>query len=135
MVWRVNKFYEVGVLIPFENYEINTGEAMDLETGIFTANRAGSYFFSFSGFANFPAKSSLKEMQIVLYLNDNKVSLSSVDGVKDSKTFLLTQQVVLSLLPDDQISLGIHSNSRDSYLSYMTFLGWMLEEKMVDTFL
>lgn len=50
-VQRATNFVDKNVIIPFEVEILNIGKAMDLKSGIFTAPRAGMYFFSFSGYS------------------------------------------------------------------------------------
>jgi hypothetical protein len=56
--------------IPFEIETLNTGSAMDIVTGKFTAPVKGTYFFTFAGLANYPASgSAFNYMQVQLLLN------------------------------------------------------------------
>lgn len=132
------EFYEENVPVPFEHALLRSGLDIELKTGVFTITRAGTYFFSFSGIVNYPVKSSYSpQLVITLYKNDEMVTFSGSDGVKDGvkdqNRDLLTLQTMLNLLPYDEITLRIYSKSPDSYFSYVTFMGWMLEEKLSES--
>ena len=58
-VQRNSLFNTANVSIPFQVSKLNIGNAMDLSTGKFTALVPGTYFFSFTGHAQFPTSSSL----------------------------------------------------------------------------
>ena len=132
-VERNDEFHEAGVPIPFDHAFLNAGEAMDLSTGIFTATRAGTYFFSFSGIVNFPAgsTSSLGTFEIYICLNEDKITFDNMRGelLNTEGTSQFSLQALLELHPDDQISLRI-LDLEQAYLSSVTyFIGWMFEEK------
>lgn len=134
-VQRSYEFHEIGVPITYDLWLVNGGEAMDATTGIFTANRAGTYFFSFSGLAAMPAKSSASQyLEIVLYLNDSVVSYDDFVGEEVSNTDtneLLIIQAMVNLQPGDQICLVLSPRTKEAYLdSVIHFIGWMLEEKI-----
>jgi hypothetical protein len=132
-VERNDEFHEAGVPIPFDHAFLNTGEAMDLNRGIFTATRAGTYFFSAAGIVNFPAgsTSSLGTFEIYICLNEDKITFDNMRGeLLDTEwTSQFSLHALLELHPDDQISLRI-PYLKQTYLSSVTyFIGWMLEEK------
>lgn len=135
-VKRSYEFLEIEVPISFEQTLVNEGEAMDAATGIFTANRAGTYLFSFTGLAVMLAKSSPSQyFEIVLYLNDGEAIVGS-DQIKGQvsnrdDTIILIIQAIVDLLPDDRICLKLSSRTKEAYLySVEHFIGWMLEEKI-----
>lgn len=109
---------------------------MNLESGIFTATRTGTYFFSLAGTVKFTAESSsLQYLELSLYKNDDQqIDYDSVELMivnNDSEDLPLNIQAMLELKPDDQICLKISSKSQESYLLYVPyFSGWMLEEKL-----
>lgn len=106
---------------------------MDVTTGIFTANRAGTYFFSFSGLATLQAKPS-QYFEITLHLNNAIISSDSIVGSvldTDDDSWTLSLQTMVDLQPDDQICLKLSPKSQESYLLRVDrFIGWMLEEKI-----
>ena len=80
-VGRTGEFHETGVPIPFDYAFLNTGEAMDLKTGIFTVTQAGTYFFSFAGIMNIHAGSNSSSQTIEIYLCLNEVKIA-MDGLQ-----------------------------------------------------
>lgn len=65
--------FETIAIIPFEEEQLNVGEAMNLETGVFTAPVNGLYHFEFAG-----ASSSLVGfLAINLQVNNNSVGRAS----------------------------------------------------------
>ncbi|XP_046645806.1 uncharacterized protein LOC124336158 isoform X2 [Daphnia pulicaria] len=134
-VRRSDKFDEIGVPITYKYSLVNRGEAMDETTGIFTVSRAGTYFFSFSGFSAMLAtqSSASQFFEIFLYLNDSVVSYDNFGGsvlATDSFEFVPIQ-AMLDLQPGDQICVALSSRTKEAYLhSVDHFIGWMLEEKI-----
>jgi hypothetical protein len=110
-VQRSDRFSKVNVSIPFDVALVNIGNAMNLTTGVFTAPRAGTYYFSFTGLAEFPTFSSLLYLGVDLYLNGNLIGRGFVE---DQNTVAgqftpVTLHSTLNLLPGDQIWLQIDS--------------------------
>ena len=62
-----SNFDTMSTPISFELAQTNEGNAMDLTSGIFTAPKTGTYFFSFTGMASFPATSSSSEVYCIIY--------------------------------------------------------------------
>ncbi len=56
-VQKTYNFNTSHIPIPFDNEKQNVGGAMNLSSGIFSATRAGKYFFLFSGLAKLPTSS------------------------------------------------------------------------------
>ncbi len=126
------------VPINFELAWMNVGLGMNLTSGIFTAPRAGTYFFSFTGNAAFPKSSVLSELFIDLYLNNvgNLVAATHTEGINtisanDYDTAFSLQSTVL-LNKNDKIWLQIRYMSPGVYLSnhFTYFTGWLMQEDL-----
>jgi hypothetical protein len=110
-VQRSDRFSKLNTTIPFDVALVNIGNAMNLTTGIFTAPRAGTYFFSFTGLAEFPTFPSLLFLGVDLFLNGNLIGRGFVE---DEDTVAgqfspIVLQSTLNLLPGDQIWLQMDS--------------------------
>jgi hypothetical protein len=137
-VQRESSFYTNSTPFPFDLARVNEGNAMNLQTGRFTAPRPGIYFFSFTGHAYFPASSSQVYLGVELYLNGGLIGTGRVE---ESNTVAgqwspLTLQSTLNLKSGDQIWVEIGAQSTGVYLtdsvSHRThFTGFMLEEEIV----
>ena len=101
---------------------------MNAASGIFTAPKPGTYFFSFSGIGSVNSVLTLQ-----LYLNNNVIG----SGLADTTSAALptfTPQSTLQLNAGDQISLKF-SNMRNGYLHdhgnhFTHFTGWLLQEDL-----
>jgi hypothetical protein len=125
--------------IPFETAKLNLGGAMNLSTGIFTAPRTATYFFSFTGMTVFSATSNaVQGLSIGLYLNDVLVGASEAE---DSNTIngqndQLSLQSTLHLQAGDQIWVQIDYTQGtlpylfDNLYHFTHFNGWLLEEDL-----
>ncbi|XP_057369275.1 uncharacterized protein LOC132087703 [Daphnia carinata] len=134
-VQRDYGFSTVGIPIPFHLERLNTGNAMNLTSGIFTAPRQGIYFFSFSGVAYFPASYSYVYLGVGLYMNGDLIGLGWFEQayVDMHQYSPLSLQSTLNLQPGDEVWLQIYGLSSGVLLSdgtghYTDFTGWMLEE-------
>jgi hypothetical protein len=130
-VQRNSSISTEGTPIPFEFAVVNEGNAMDLNTGKFTAPRPGIYFFSFAGTARLYTSSFHSH----IYLNGNHIGSSYVQGNNVDKYSQMSFQLTLNLKKGDQVWVQI-SYSGDSYLyddryHRTHFTGWMLEEEIV----
>ena len=114
---------------------------MDLTSGIFTAPRPGIYFFSFTGLAEFPARTSSVYLAVELYLNGDLIGRgwveesNTVAGQNDQ----LSVQSTVNLKKGDKVWVGIDDISSGAYLyddrDHLThFTGFMLEEEIVASF-
>ncbi|XP_046640737.1 uncharacterized protein LOC124326126 isoform X2 [Daphnia pulicaria] len=100
-------FSTMNTPIPYEIEVVNTGDAMDKSTGIFTTPRDGTYFFSFTGVAIFPPSPS--KLGVSLFLNGDAVGLSFVrDGNPPEDHIVpVTLQSTLKLKAGDKIWVQI----------------------------
>ena len=122
--------------IPFDVEVLNIGGAMNLTSGIFTTPRAGTYSFSFIGFAHIPGSSSKLGLAVRMYLNGNLIGSGLADEAGTANQFeTLSLQSALNLQKGDQISLQINQMDTGTYLHdssnhYNHFSGWLLEENI-----
>ena len=91
--------------IPFDTERKNRGKGMDLNTGVFTVQQSGVYYFSFLGLAGH------KNTRVHLYLlnGDRRFHIASAFGL-DSKDTLLFQSI-LKLTSGDTITLFLDQGS------------------------
>ncbi|XP_046452877.1 uncharacterized protein LOC124200653 [Daphnia pulex] len=124
--------------IPFHLALVNAGNAMDLKTGIFTAPKSGTYFFSFTGMANFPqSSSSLLRLGVGFFLNGRQVGRSFVDEANsvNFQKSQLTLQSTFGLNEGDRIWLqiifiGSGVSLYDNEWHYTHFTGFILDEDL-----
>ena len=123
--------------IPFEVEKLNVGGAMNLTSGKFTAPRAGTYFFAFTGLAFIPGTSSRLYLSVDMYLNGNQVGRGYADENSSAwESFFF--QSTLNLQAGDQIWLQIvdwatGTTLFDDERHWNHFTGWLLEESISDT--
>ena len=139
-VQRNTKFNTTGTPIPFELVRVNEGNAMNLQTGKFTAPRPGIYFFSFTGLAEFPVSSSRVRLGVYLHLNGVKIGAGYVSEantvVNQVSPFPL--QSTLNLKKGDQVWLQIFDQSTGASLfdngeQFTHFTGFLLQEEIVSS--
>ena len=141
-VQRNSNFNTIGTPIPFELARVNEGNAMNLQTGKFTAPRPGIYFFSFTTHVVFPKTSSLIYFGVQLYLNGGTIGTSRMEegnpiGIGNIDQWTpLTLQSTLNLKKGDQVWVAIYQQESGAYLadgseSITHFTGFMLEEDIV----
>ena len=140
-VQRNTNFNTVRTPITFNLARVNEGNAINLQTGKFTAPRPGIYFFSFTGMAAFPASSSKVFLGVFLYLNGDQIGLAYVDEANTvaNQGSPLTLQSTLNLKKGEQVWMAITWWSSGAYLysdsdHYTHFTGFMLEEEIVASF-
>ena len=129
-------FTKIKTPLPFKTARLNVGNAMNLSTGKFKAPRAGIYFLSFTGLAEFPLSSKFVKLAVGLVLNGDVIrnSYVSEQHTTADQSSPLTLQTTISLKSDDQIWLQIESISSGVKLyknSYTHFTGFLLEEEIV----
>jgi hypothetical protein len=136
-VQRETNFSTKGTPIPFEIEKLNIGGAMNLSSGIFTAPRPGTYFFSFIGGAWFaPSSTSLLPLGVGLFLNGTQVGLGYVQEHNTAtygQRHPISVQSTLHLKAGDEISLRItyidaKSLLGDSSNHHNHFTGWLVKE-------
>jgi hypothetical protein len=142
-VQRNSSFTTIGK-IPFHSARVNEGNAMDLNSGNFTAPRRGIYFFSFTGVLRCSSSSTSCYFRVGLYLNNFLVS-SAVVSYDQSP---LSLQSTMNLIKGDQVWVQIEGMTSGAYLydfgtsqyppypwtlytHYTHFTGFMLEEEIV----
>ncbi len=125
-VQRQNDFQTKNVPIPFEFARLNAGGAMDLHSGIFTAPRPGTYFFSFS------AISQAALCKVGLFLNGKLIGTGHAHEIYET----LSLQSTLHLKEEDKVSLQIFSDGEghlddhgNQHISHFT--GWLLQEDLI----
>ncbi|KZS14837.1 Contactin associated protein 1-like protein [Daphnia magna] len=153
-VQRSQRFTTVNASIPFDVATLNVGNGMNVTTGIFTAPRAGTYFFCFTGLAEFPTFPYLSYLGIDLYWNGNLTGRAFVEDVNTvaGQYSPLSLQSTLHMQQGDQVWLQIDTlfplvggrpagrQKRmppakrvvlfDDSRHFTHFTGWMLEEEI-----
>jgi hypothetical protein len=138
-VQRESEFKIEDTPITFDLARVNEGNAMDLQSGKFTAPRPGIYFFSFAGLVCLASSSSSSWFSSSLYLNGNRIGRSYVGENKGpvNQYSPLTLQSTLNLKTGDRLWVTINSSDNsssylyDSGSHYTHFTGFMLEEEIV----
>ncbi len=123
-VQRNNKFNTTNVPIPFELERLNVGGSMNLASGIFTAPKPGTYFFSSSGIAEGG------NLWIGLYVNDSRIGSGHSEAI-NYNTFSL--ESTLRLNAGDKVSLQKYNGNgvlQDNGDHYTHFTGWLLQEDL-----
>ncbi|XP_046451009.1 contactin-associated protein-like 4 [Daphnia pulex] len=140
-VQKTSNFDATNTPIPFEISKLNVGNAMNLASGKFTAPRAGTYYFSFSGLVSFPVTGSSEVyLGVELLLNGAAVGLGTTDEANtiNSQLTPISLHSTLRLNSGDQIWLQINEISPQAYLydkanwQSTHFTGWILEEELVN---
>ncbi|XP_046637877.1 uncharacterized protein LOC124316153 isoform X2 [Daphnia pulicaria] len=136
-VTRNSSISTEGNPITFDLARVNEGNAMNLNTGKFTAPRPGIYFFSFTGVAHLYYSSAVYFISY-LYLNGNSIGWSYVyEGKGPVEQYsVVTLQLTLNLITGDRVWVQIGYSGTSSFLTddsnHRThFTGFMLEEEIV----
>ncbi len=132
--------------IPFELARVNEGNAMNLSSGIFTAPRPGTYFFSFAGVARLASSVAYAGFDSLLILNGYIIGTSNVQESKGpvSQQSPFSLQSTLNLKKGDRVWVQIYyANDTVSFAALVDndngnvgnhhthFTGFMLEEEIV----
>lgn len=139
-VQRNASFNTKNTPMPFDMEMTNIGEAMNITSGKFTAPRTGTYYFSFTGLAQFPISSTVFNfLQVQMLLNGNLIGTgqnNEANLVKFEKVLSpITLQSTLHLQKGDQLWLQIGDGSTDAMVfdggNHSTHLtGFLIEEEI-----
>ena len=121
-VGRTGTYATTGTVIPWQIERLNVGGGMNIATGVFTAPKAGRYFFGFSSHAQ--VANTIARMQ----LNGNIILSGFATGIGDNAPM----QATLNLAKGDQISVLLERGSfYEDNKGESLFTGYMLEEDLV----
>ena len=122
-VQRSSNYSTAGLTIPWEVARLNTGNALNLETGVFTAPRNGIYHFAFSGYGSLSSS-----FGIYLRLNKANVAYAFASASYGQASL----QSTLELKKGDQIDLFLYGGILyDDINHYSSFSGWLDEESIL----
>ena len=143
-VQRSSVFNATNTPITFDTARLNNGGAMNLTSGIFTAPRTGTYFFSFSAIAAFPTTSSVTQaLRVGLFLNGNLIGYgeaedaNTTNGQNDQLTLhstLYLQAGDKACVMIDRIIIGNYIYD-DAINHFTHFNGWLLDEDISQSLL
>ena len=129
-VQKNSNFTTKDTIIPFEVARLNVGDAMNLETGIFTAPVAGIYHFEFTAASN----NSATALFIDLQLNGAKVSSAHNHQQSSAGSHLrLSLTASLRLEVNDRVNLFVYEGELfdNDGLYQNHFTGWLMEEDLI----
>ena len=136
-VQRSSVFNATNTPITFDTARLNNGGAMNLTSGIFTAPRTGTYFFSFIAIAVFPTSSSvIQGATVALHLNGNPIGYGEAEDVNTTygQNDQLALHSTLYLQAGDKAWIqidGLQGSGVHLYNDlrrFTHFNGWLLEE-------
>ncbi|KAI9557850.1 C1q and tumor necrosis factor-related protein 2 [Daphnia sinensis] len=146
-VQKNNSFATAYVPIPFEVARVNIGGAMNLTSGTFTAPRAGTYFFSYTGDARFVGPSTnIMAVLVEMLLNGQRVGTARVteSNTSGSVHSQMSMQSTLTLKAGDRIwlQIGFMTAGGVAYVydnpnadqRFNHFTGWLVEENFAGLF-
>ena len=137
-VHKNKPFSTLNVPIPFDVEILNVGGAMNLGSGIFTAPKSGTYYFSFIGNVVFQSGQG-GNFEVTLFKNKDLVAVGWVDSTSsatDWKTFPL--QATIKLRKGDKISLQITMETNGVFIIdypkhyYTQYMGWLIDEHVAE---
>jgi len=109
--------------MPFEIMKLNVGNAMNMTTGIFTAPKAGIYYFAYNGIKDAYAAAT----DLYLQLNGNKTAIAHATNTGGGMA--MSVHATLKLQAGDKISLVLAQGVvHDFSNNFSNFVGWLLEE-------
>jgi len=118
-VGRTASYATIGTVIPWQFERLDVGGGMNIATGVFTAPKAGRYYFSFSAHAQ--VADTVARMQ----LNGIVILSGFATGMGDNAPI----QATLNLVRGDQVSVLLERGSfYEDNLGETFFVGYMLEE-------
>jgi C1q domain len=100
-VYRKSQFRDNGRNVTYEESSANFGDAMNLQTGVFTAPADGAYYFAFNAFA-FQGSGS-PHCRLHLLCND-KIEAHSYS---DNKNVMMSMSKLLNLTAGDKVSVRL----------------------------
>jgi hypothetical protein len=103
--------------MPFDWETLNTGNAFNVSSGIFTAPRSGTYFFAFSSFSINPYD------QFYFHLEVNGVQKANC-GSPLARVYTCYTLYTVKLLSGDEVQVSLQQGSTNHAL----FTGVLLEE-------
>lgn len=127
-VQRNYNFDKNGAIIPFQVARLNIGEAMNLNTGVFTAPVSGIYHFELSGVKDL----SGTYLYIDLQVNGVKVG-SAHNQIASGGTHLrVSLTASLRLKVNDKVNLFLTGGIFFDNTGYHNhFTGWLMEEDLI----
>ena len=124
-VQRNKAFSSPNSVVTFDLERLNVGGAMNINTGVFTAPRSGTYFFSFA----FMKDEQTKYIYIYIRKNGANIGAANTHALPNTK-LQSNLPVMLKLKSGDKVDLiGTRGgNIYDDASHYTHFTGWLIEE-------
>jgi len=125
-VQRNAVYSTVKTTIPYNVQRLNTGNAFNLNTGIFSAPKAGRYFFTLSGI------SQTASTRVYLYVKSGVTQTDIASSFSIDKLDTYALQSTLDLKAGDEVSSYLGEGSvGDGGYTNMHFTGLLLEQDLV----